>query len=294
MGSRLNCALSSAALLATGGAASAADMLVKTPLDARAWINPILIANTQVGLGLIVQRFDYNESTASIPHLDSERGFVPGLQATVSAMAPVADVSNVYVMGRFTWLNGRTEYSAVAGPVTSDRSGADVRDVEVRFGKGFDIATSWMLTPYLGAGYRSWERNGSNRLGPFGYREIYQHGYVGAGLLLQWAATDRLVLSGSGLLGTTLSPRMAASFNGGAAITPEDYTLGSSTLTMAGLSADYAITPEWHANAGVDYLDFRYGASPVSATGYYEPDSRTSNWSVKAGFGYSFAVPAAR
>jgi opacity protein-like surface antigen len=294
MGSNLNCALCFAALPAIGSAASAADMLVRTPLDAGAWINPILIANTQVGLGIVGHHFDYNETTPAAPRFSSERGWTPGLQATVSAMAPMAEMpelANIYVMGRISWIKGVTAYSASGGPATSARSGAEIRDADIRFGKGFDVAANWMVTPYLGAGYHGWDRDLSNRFGPFGYHELYQHGYLGGGVLLQWAPTRQLVISANGLAGTTFNAKMTTSFNGGIPITPQDYRLGNSTIYLAGLSTDLAITREWHLNAGIDYVNWRYGASPPAPDGSLEPDSRTSNWTVKAGFGYSFYTP---
>ncbi|MET0222073.1 MAG: hypothetical protein ABW213_15585 [Tardiphaga sp.] len=290
-GAVLRCAVGLALLATTAGRASAADLLVKTPLDAGPWINPILIANTQVGLGIVGHHVDYNETTSFAPRFSSERGWVPGLQATVSAMAPMADITNVYVMGRISWIKGTTQYSAFAGPVTSDRSGADMRDADVRFGKGFDVAANWMVTPYLGAGYHDWDRDFNNRSGPFGYRELYQHGYVGAGVLLQWAPTQQLVISANGLAGTTFNAKMTTFFNGGALITPQDYRLGNSAMYLAGLSTDLAITREWHLNAGIDYATWRYGASPPGTDGSLEPDSRTAIWTVKAGFGYSFYTP---
>jgi hypothetical protein len=196
-------------------------------------------------------------------------------------------------MGAFSWLRGETEYGASGGPVRSDRSGADIRTLDLRFGKGFDVAADWMVTPYLGMGYRGWDRSLSNRFGPSGYDELYEHTYVGGGMLVQWAATERLVLSASGLIGTTSAPTMKTSYNGGFPVDPWTYNLGPSSIYMAGFSADYAITNRWHMNAGIDYLSFRYGASAVSPDGTYEPDSRTSNWIVKAGFGYSFHKPSA-
>ncbi len=293
MGSKLNCAFCCAVLAMFDGSALASDMLVKTSLDARAWMNPILIANTQVGLSIVGQRVDYVETTATDPRFSSEAGWLPGLQLGVSAMGSAGPVNNIYFMGAFTWLHGQTDYGASGGPVRSGRSGADIRTLDLRFGKGFDIATDWMVTPYLGMGYRGWNRSLSNRFGPSGYDELYEHTYVGGGMLLQWAATERLVLSASGLLGTTSAPTMKVSYNGGFPVNPWTYNLGSSSIYMAGLSADYAITDKWHMNAGIDYLSFRYGASAVSPDGMYEPDSRTPNWTVKAGFGYSFHKPSA-
>lgn len=293
MGSKLNCAVCFAGLATISGSVSAADMLVKTSLDARAWMNPILIANTQVGLSIVGQRVDYYETTSTDPRFSSEAGWLPGLQFGLSAMGPAGPVSNIYFMGAFTWLYGQTQYGASGGPVRSDRSGADIRALDLRFGKGFEIAADWMVTPYLGMGYRGWDRSLSNRFGPSGYDELYEHTYIGGGMLLQWAATERLVLSASGLIGTTSAPTMKTSYNGGFPINPWTYNLGPSSIYMAGLSADYAITNKWHINAGIDFLGFRYGASPWAPDGTREPDSQTSHWTVKAGFGYSFHKPSA-
>ncbi len=293
MGSKLNCVICCAVLATIGGKVSAADMLIKTSLDARAWMTPILIANMQVGLSIVGQRVNYVETTATDPRFSSEAGWLPGVQVGLSAMGPAGPVNNIYFMGAFTWLHGQTDYGASGGPVRSDRSGADIRTLDLRFGKGFEVAADWMLTPYLGMGYRGWGRSLSNRFGPSGYDELYEHTYVGGGMLVQWAATERLVLSASGLIGTTSAPTMKVSYNGGFPVNPWTYTLGPSSIYMAGFSADYAITNKWHMNAGIDYLSFRYGASAVSPDGMYEPDSQTSNWTVKAGFGYSFHKPSA-
>jgi hypothetical protein len=289
MGSKLNCAICCAGFLTLGERAVAGDMLVQTPLDARPWMNPILIANTQVGLGIAAHRVDYRETMPSFPNLDSENGWLPGVTLGVSAMAPIGAVTNLYVMGAFTWIRGQTEYAATIGPVTADRSGADIKTLDLRLGKGFDVAADWMVTPYLGVGYRGWERDLGTSFRSLGYHELYEHGYVGGGVLVQWAATDRIVLSVTGLAGATFAPRMGVSYNGGAPMDPRTYSLGSSTIYMAGLSADYAIGRDWHANAGLDVLSFRYGASAVAPNGTFEPDSRTSTWTVKAGFGYSFS-----
>ena len=264
-------------------------MAVKArPIAVPQWVNPILVANNQISVDAVGHHFDYHETTAAFPVLDSEKGWLPGVQVTGSAMGNLGTITNVYAMGQFTWIKGTTDYWAAGGPVTSNRDGAEVKDFDFRLGKGFDVGTSWMFTPYFGAGYHVWDRDLSNQFGPFGYHEKYEHGYAGAGLLIQWAPSNQLVLSATGLVGSTFDPKMTTSFNGGAAILPWTYGLGSSVIYKAGVAADYAITRQWHANVGVDYVNFRYGASAFAPDGTFEPDSRTSNWTVKAGLGYSF------
>jgi hypothetical protein len=144
-----------------------------------------------------------------------------------------------------------------------------------------------MLTPYIGAGARQW---GRNLPGASGYHEDYSHGYVGGGLMAQFALTPDLVVSVDGLVGSSFAANMTTSRTpGGFAITPQSYALGSSAIYQAGVSLDYAMTKQLHANAGIDYTSFKYGrsaTSPIDTS--YEPDSRTSQVVIKIGLGYAF------
>jgi opacity protein-like surface antigen len=283
------------ALLVTATQVSAADLAVKArPAVLPLWVNPILVANNQISLDAIGQNIDYLETDAARSPLDSERGWQPGLQITGSAMGTLGVFTNLYVMGQFTWAKGNTRYvgslqGGTYGDITQ-QDGAETKDFDFRLGKGFEVGQNWMFTPYFGAGYHVWDRN---LPGASGYHEKYDHSYAGGGLLIQWAPSAQWVLSANGLVGSTLSPQMATSLNGGAAITPFTYNLGESVIWKAGFSADYALTTQWHLNAGFDYTHFRYGISGAAPDGSLEPDSKTSIWTVKAGLGYSFYAPSA-
>jgi hypothetical protein len=259
------------------------------------WINPILVANNQVTLDAVGHNLDYHESTPLFPVFDSEKGWQPGVQITGSAMGNWGPIRNIYVMGQFTWISGKTNYWAPFGPPlgapVSLQNGAEFMDFDFGVGQGIVVAPNWMLTPYVGVGFHSWDRDISNAIGPFGYHESYAHGYAGPGLLVQYAASGRIVLSGYGLIGSTFDPKMKTSFNGGAAMLQDTYGLNTSVIYKAGASADFALTPQWHLNVGADYTNFKYGASPVAPDRTNEPDSRTQIWTVKAGFGYSFYRP---
>lgn len=97
------------------------------------------------------------------------------------------------------------------------------------------------------------------------------------------------MLSAYGLVGGTFGSNLIVQqIPGGFPIPVQNFGLGDSVIFLAGASADYAITKQWHANAGVDFSHFKYGQSAVGAGGFFEPESRTNNVTVKAGFGYSF------
>jgi hypothetical protein len=276
-------------LLLSTGPVMAADMAVKArPLVAPVpYVNDILKANNQISLDAVGTNIDYAESYPDHVQpgvFDQEKGWVPGLSVTGSWMGDLNGIHNLYAMGRGTWINGHTDYWASNGLTNSD--GASVWDADFRLGKGFDIGTNSMLTPYIGAGGHWWSRN---LVGPGGYHEDYSHGYAGAGLMFQVAPVSRLVLSVNGLVGSTFNSSMSTSNNGGAPINPYTYGLGNSVMYMAGISADYAFTEHLHGNIGFDYMHFAYGQSapsPIDAS--LEPDSRTDYYTVRAGLGYSF------
>ena len=70
-------------------------------------------------------------------------------------------------------------------------------------------------------------------------------------------------------------------------------SLGDSALYQIGLHADYAIMPAVHLRAGIDYMQFDYGASPWVTDTLYggwiaEPDSSTRLTTIDAGVACSF------
>jgi hypothetical protein len=67
-----------------------------------------------------------------------------------------------------------------------------------------------------------------------------------------------------------------------------DFDLGGANIWKAGGSIDYAFTNRIHGNVGVDYTEFTYGQSPVGIGGFFEPHSRTEDWTLRIGAGYSF------
>jgi hypothetical protein len=293
------------ALFALGtAAANSADMAVKAPAPVAPGcvVNDIVRANQQVSLDFIDTQVSYGPEVinpappgfgpAGAP-LDSEKGWLPGLRVTGSYMGGIwiIPVCNLYVSGSFSWVKGHTDYSASEGPVLTNVDGARVYDSDFRLGKGFDVGPNWMITPYLGAGTRSWDRL---LIGPFGYDEDYKHTYAGAGLLLQYTPAPGWVLSANGLVGSTFNANMVSTLTPGGAIPPAVcpgcmFSLASSATYKAGGSVDYAITEHVHANAGIDYTFFKYGESPVvpfGAGAFLEPNSKTSDLTLSIGIGY--------
>jgi hypothetical protein len=305
--------LTGAAVVAmTAGVANAADMAVKAPPMAPPVVgcgyNAITAANNQISLDYAGLNKEYTEFNSPGPVadpalplnavLDTEKGWVHGLSVTGSAMFNLGSVCNVYVFGRGSFFDGKTDYWQPLGRL-GGQSNAKIWEGDFRFGKGFDLAPNFMLTPYLGVGARSWDRDlcqGGACFG-FGFHENYSHSYVGAGLMGQFAVTPALVLSASGLVGGTFDSTITGGplANGNPAIVNFRSGLGNSTIYKIEGSLDYAFTRNFHGNIGVEYTEFRYGQSALFVTDRLgnmgdEPDSRTRNVTVRAGLGWAFGA----
>lgn len=298
------------ALLAMVGSASAADMAVKAPLlkaQPAGCAYDIIRANSQIGVSFVAGNMDYAEfnqppagggplANGAFPQgytLNSEKGWLPGVAVTGSYMSDCfSSIPNIYVFGRGSYLDGKTDYYNYTNNVPG-KDPAKVWDGDFRLGKGFQVGTNAMLTPYIGAGAHSWERTISAVPGG-AFIETYRHGYVGAGLLLQVATSPGVVLSGYGFGGSTFSSEMAFNPTTSGVATGHTFGLGNSGIVKAGASVDYALNANWHVNAGVDYTYFKYGASRqelLPVFGIFEPPSRTHDIRLSAGVGYSFGAP---
>jgi len=299
-------------LIAAASAATAADMPVKAlPMKAPVvgcGYSPITAANNQISVDYAGTHKDYVEYNPSNPPfvapglavgapLDSEKGWVNGVSVTGSAMFNVGTLCNVYVFARGSYYDGKTDYWQYVGP--TGQSYAKIWEGDFRLGKGFDVAPNWMLTPYLGGGLRSWDRDVCQAGPPAcvagGYHENYSHGYIGAGLMAQFAATRQLVFTGSGLIGSTVDPELTGGRTaaGNPLVANFRTGLGTSVIYKVEGSADYAFTQNLHGNVGVEYTNWKYGQSSPFVADILgglgvEPRSRTETVTVRAGLGWAF------
>jgi hypothetical protein len=291
------------AVALTTGQALAADLAYKAPsLPASAACpgGDIVKANNQVSVDFTETAFWYGpEITSPVPPgfasaptgLDAETAYLPGLRVTGSAMGNIGTMCNLYISGSFSWSEGNTSYFQFGGPSAINQ--ATVEDWDFRLGKGFNVGSNGMITPYFGAGTNWWNRQ---LTGTGGYDEIYKHTYAGAGILLQVSPGPGWVLSVDGLVGSTFSASLVTSLTpgGSTGICVCTFPLGGALTYMAGGSVDYAITEHVHANAGVEYTYFQYGQSPLvtapsgpnAGLQFLEPNSKTSYLTTSVGLGY--------
>lgn len=242
-------------------------------------VGDINAANNQVGAQIQSRNVDYKE-TGNGTLFDTESGRVTGYGLSASVMKNIL-LGHDYLDVQYSEFNGQTDY--VGAPLdggaygsATGKSDAKIADFSLRYGKGFAIHNQFMVTPYAEFGYYKWDRD-------VGYMEHYTHKYYGVGALGQYSPASKWVLSATAMIGRTYGSKIDV-------VAPFGFTadLGNSAIYKAGVSVDYALSKNLHANAGIDYTSWKYGASAVQASGYYEPDSETKDTIIKAGIGYAF------
>lgn len=255
-------------------------------IPAYAATQDIKSVNNQVGLQLTTIDVDYLEKENG-EKLDSEGGHVPGFSLSLSLMRDVF-FTNDYFHVEYSRNKGHTDYvgqyldgGAGYGSL-KDNSKAKMTDYSFRYGKGFELADSFMLTPYVEIGQHEWERGVNDG-------ETYKNKWWGLGVLAQYSPIQRFVVGVDAMLGRTFDSKIDVKgpfgFND---------SLGKSDIYRIGISGDYAITEHIHANAGIDYVNYKYGKSGFNEVEadpgflYYEPNSKTENTTFKIGVAYSF------
>lgn len=263
--------------------AAIGSLTLLIPLSAVADTSDIRKADTGVFLDAGALDLDYRETVGGAT-LDSEKGWLPTIGVGLGLLAyPNATIPNLYLRldGRAsvgsTAYNGAicdqfgfcTPYQSTTNDTIFSGSG--------KLGRAFAVGPSAMLTPYAEIGYRYWSRDLG---GVGGYGEVYQNWEAMAGLMVQYSPRSRWVLSLSGAAGTTFSASMQT-FG-------ETFPLGNKLIWRAQGKAGYFLTERTDLSATIEYQSFGYGASPVDANGYYEPDSTTHETTLLLGVGYHF------
>jgi hypothetical protein len=102
--------------LAASSSAVAADMALKArPLPPVVECsNDIVRSNNQISVDVVGTKWDYLERDQVGVPIDSEKGWVPGVQLTGTVMGCWLGFQNVYAMARYTYLNGHTITGQVA------------------------------------------------------------------------------------------------------------------------------------------------------------------------------------
>ncbi len=261
-----------------------AALLAGATSAARAADPVIAAAETSVRLGFTAGYGDYAENI--VPQ-DRETGALLGMTAGVSALRPdglsAYGLPDLYTSVGYDFSAGFLTYHG--GPQNTAFSSFRSQDntyyntAIVRLGLGAPLAGGPELIPYVAGGYQNWYRKlrGSSATG-----EFYQAGLLGGGVRLDLTRSPALVV--------TAAAEGFAVIGGTMAVPSRDFSgnFGTSAEERVSLDADYRLSSDWHAFAGLGLSHFGYSGAKNGGLGSDEPLSTTFQLNSMFGVAYGF------
>lgn len=250
-------------------------------LKAPAGIHEILDANNEIRLGFRAQYEDFKSQKSSNEPESVATGWMPGLNASVSTMFNMGRLKHIYLSLRDNYIQGRQSHS---GGDPGGRSMYNhMNDAFLRVGEGIQVNDSLMLVRYLEFGYQYANRHIEH------YGQLaYHNKLAGAGMMLEYAATPRLVLSGDISVGATFDA--TNSVHPVPSRTTEDvehYRFGTRMTGAASVGADYKVDGPLHIYGDIDYR-YRTLAHAVQPSDDFGGDTSFQDVGVSVGGAYTF------
>ena len=220
----------------------------------------IIDSNNKFLITYVNKTLDYSGKLAT------EKNAIPGYGYTVSIMKDLV-LGNDYF--RFQYQNNNGGAGTQEVPV-------QIIENNIRIGKGYTMSENTMVSPYAQFGWYEWKRS----LNPV---EIYDHNYMGPGIVLNYALTPTIVLKIDEFLGWTHGANLEV-------VNAFSAALGSSAINKLGVSLDYTVTDKVHANVGWEYTNFKYTPLAITVTGGETRNSieSTNLSALTAGLSYTF------
>lgn len=251
-------------------------------------------SNNEVSVALGAHHLRYHEldvyHQTGGAYLDSESGTQPAVRTTLSRQGPLFGIRDMYSAFELTAAAGHSNYGGysilvasphgIGAPLRQNKFGVTV-DAGFKLGRSFELFRpgSFQVTPYLDYGYHRWARDSI---------ETYSNHFAGVGLLLQYAASTRLVVTADLAVDRMLLAQVHTAHG-------VDETLSPGMVRTLRLAGDYRITPHLHATATWQARSFNYGQSATVSGWYsgmygdwYEPTSKTIEQLLMVGIAYAF------
>jgi hypothetical protein len=263
---------------------------------------PVVAIHNEIGVAAEGQLLNYKENFSNVPAHDRENGWAPGANLSGQVMFNAYGITHIYAAIDYGIVSGQSTYTGATidgdYPVQYQHHVA-MRDLNLELGKGFALLDGrLLLTPVLQFGHHAWDRDLS-------YSETYHNFYVGGAVHVDYALTQRLVLSGRFGVAETFKAGMDLSgtsyfANDGTPVplSNASFNLGALPVWQAGVGLDYAITKRCHLFGKLDFQRFGYSMGTATLTGNYngrsvrlstiEPNSWTQTLMPMFGAAYAF------
>ncbi len=242
--------------------------------------------NASVDVGLGYHYFDYKEDIAP-PRKSTESGWLPSVYAAYTYKKKSDFYTRVYAdyaAGDITF-DGTTQAGT---PVNFSDSRQRLFKFEWNVGYTFKAGENLLLIPYIGYGYRYWER-GKGKITPTytAYEEDYWWSYLPIGLKADYAVTKQWSIGATAAINVMFDGKMKAKLAEVGVGSDTEFDLGNKVGFYAELPVACKVAPNW-AIVGTPWYEYsQIGQSDVVGN-LYEPSSRTHQYGLRLGASYSF------
>ncbi len=244
--------------------------------------NAIMAINNSVSIAANETLMNYQEHINPGPS-DTESGWMPGFKIAGSYMGQ----DHVYVHLDYQRNSGGIQYngsnlSTHAKVYTTDH--ATTQRLLGKVGYGFWVwQHKMMVTPYVAAGFQSWNRNLQIPVGQ--EVEDYSSPLAGVGAMFQYHVAPRLILSGDSEILAVTGGGMTPHITGLNLPRARFDTSGEVRVSTA---VNYRFSGSWSVFGGINFTHFTYTGGSMGNTGFYEPSSSTNQFGVDAGVRYAY------
>lgn len=220
-----------------------------------------------VAAGATYQKYTSGEDSVTVD------GWLPSIKASASYMSPALYLVSVSTQYSF----GDQDSNAIDQSIDND-----IVSVNLRIGKGFLVSNQFLVTPFVSYDHRYWNQELS--IGSGSLTLEHNTNYLGAGIMLDYQAAPRLILSAEALAGGTFANTLDLDASGGSDNIDGD--VDSGLIVKSALKADYRFRTNWHVFGAADFTYFDYG--DVEILGVKADAGDLYDISLSAGVRYTY------
>ena len=171
----------------------------------------------------------------------------------------------------------------------SNNAASFVQSINARFGYSFYSNDMIGVTPYLTLGYQhsQLDTGGMPNFETYegGITQISLEGQYGIGVLTQWAATPKWVVSVDAMVGSNFHSWTYATVPIDFTYFKEKATLAAHSYWQLALKSDYKINSNLHGQLGVQYSSSGTNSAISSPSNLLIPSQQNNIWQLNVGLG---------
>jgi len=237
--------------------------------------------------GLMYYHFDYEEDIPP-PGKSTEEGWLPGLYLGCAYNKKKDLYTKVFV--EFSTWDVEYDGTTLGGtPIRFSDNPQDFFRLEWDIGYTFDAGKGFSLAPYVGYGYRYWERGKAKITSTYWtYREVYTWHYIPVGIKADFQVDNKWSIGANVAARFMFGGEMTACFSEVSSnLSDLTFDLGNEAGWFAEMPICYKFSADWSL-VGTPWHEYSEIGESNVVGGFYEPASTTHQYGINVGLICSF------